>query len=175
VASDARRFVTDRSRALPARAGQLLEWPLGIARLGVIACIAVAISFVLVKWVQVLDQLDARADKHAALTYEDREIGVGNSIVADQRAMFEARALIPPDAKFWVVTGGGNVGEATELTNVSIPNFATYFLMPRRPSDSAPWVICYGCDIAALSGNPRVVWSNGAGISIVRRDVTSSS
>jgi hypothetical protein len=171
VASDARRAVVDRSRSLPQRLGNLLTWPLGVARVGVIACVAVAIAFVLVEWTRALDQLDALADKHSAFTYEDREIGAGNSIVADQRAMFEARALIPKNERFWVVTGEGTVGEATSLTIVSIPHFATYFLLPRRPSDSAPWVICYGCDIAALGGNARVVWTNGAGISIVRRGV----
>jgi hypothetical protein len=146
-----------------------LEWPRGVARLGVVACVTIAIAVVFVEWVRALDQLDAAADRNEALTFEDREIGVGNSIVADQRAMFEARALIPENGRFWVVTGPRPVGDATELTSPSIINFATYFLMPRRPSDSAPWVLCYGCDVSALGSDARVVWTNGAGISIVRR------
>jgi hypothetical protein len=158
------------SRRLGSYVAAVLTWPQGVVRLGVVSCVAVALAIALVQWVKTLGDLDALADKHAALTYEDREIGVGLSIVADQRAVFEARALIPPDGRYEVVTGDRPVRDATGWTKPYIGNFAAYFLLPRKPSNSAPWVICYGCDPSSLGARSRVVWTNGAGISLLRVD-----
>lgn len=157
-----------KHRGRPSLVAAALEWPRGVVRLGVVACVAVAVGVVLVRWVVVLDDLHTVIRNNAALTYEDREIGVGNSIVADQRAVFEARALIPPDGSYEVVTGSRPVVEASGWTKPYIGNFAAYFLMPRRPSNSAPWVLCYGCDPARLGGPAQVVWTNGGGISLLR-------
>jgi hypothetical protein len=48
-----------------------------------------------------------------------------------------------------------------------VDQFARSFLMPRRPAADAPWIICYGCDRAQLTG-AEVVWDNGGGIALVR-------
>jgi hypothetical protein len=146
----------------------LLVWPGGIARLGVIACAAVALVAVLVELPQVIDRLGDRASRSAQLTYEDREMGAALGVVADQQALREARALIPPDGSYRVVTGPGEIAGATELTRPYIESFATSFLIPRRTSNSAPWVLCYGCDVEALGAGARIVWTNGEGISLVR-------
>ena len=54
------------------------------------------------------------------------------------------------------------------LTEPYIDQFARYFLMPRRPSSDAEWILCYGCDQASLERPADVVWDDGAGISILR-------
>ena len=79
-------------------------------------------------------------------------------------------ALIPPDSTYQVVTGDIPVRDATGWTKPYIGNYAAYFLLPRRPSDSAPWVLCYGCHRDTLGGPSRVVWTNGGGLSLLRVD-----
>jgi hypothetical protein len=101
------------------------------------------------------------------VNYDDREFGGGNSLVVDKRALYEARALIPPEGRYRVVPGP-NVDGATELTEPYIDQFARSFLMPRRPSPDAEWILCYGCDPAQLEVPTEVVWDGGGGISIHR-------
>jgi hypothetical protein len=146
-----------------------LVWPRGVARLGVVACAIIAWVAVIVELPHAIDRLGDRASGAASLTYEDREMGAALGVVADQRALREARALIPPNGRFYVATGPGTIAGATELTRPYIESFATSFLIPRRHSDSAPWVLCYGCDVEALGAGARVVWTNDNGISLVRR------
>jgi hypothetical protein len=145
----------------------LLEWPLGIARLGVILCVAVALVLGLVFFVRAVDRLGDDAQRNAALNFDDREFAGGNSLVVDKRALYEARALIPEDGTYRVVTGP-RVEGATELTEPYIDQFARSFLMPRRPAADASWVLCYGCERSALGDSAEVVWDNGAGISLVK-------
>ena len=79
----------------------------------------------------------------------------------------EARSLIPADGRYRIVSGP-NVDGATELTEPYIDQFARYFLMPRRPSPDAKWILCYGCDPEALEVPSDVVWDGENGISIHR-------
>jgi hypothetical protein len=151
------------------RLADFLTWPHGIARLGVALCTAVAVVAVIVELPRALDRLGDRAETASKLTYEDREMGAGLGVVADQRALREARALIPPDGTFNVVTGERPIEGATELTRPFIESFATSFLLPRRHSDSSQWVLCYGCDVESLGPGAIVVWTNGEGVSLVRR------
>ena len=138
-----------------------------VVRSGVIACVVMAVVFGLVYLVRAVANLDEAADVNAAANYDDREFAGGNSLVVDKRALYQARALIPEEGTFHVVAGPG-VDGATELTEPYIDQFARYFLMPRRPSPGAEWILCYGCDTAALEQPADVVWDNGAGISILR-------
>ena len=39
--------------------------------------------------------------------------------------------------------------------------------MPRRPDQDAEWILCYGCDRAALDSPVKVVWDGGNGITIL--------
>ena len=114
-----------------------------------------------------LSDFSGRADENAALDYADREIAGGNSLVVDQEAVYRARATIPNVASYRVAVGP-NVEGATDLTEPYIVSFLVYFLMPRRPRDSASWIICYGCDRSSL-GRHSVVWADDRGISIIRR------
>jgi hypothetical protein len=128
--------------------------------------VAVAIVFGLVYFVRTVDRLGDTADTNASTNYDDREFAGGNSLVVDKRALYEARARIPEDGSFHVVAGPGVEG-ATELTEPYIDQFARSFLLPRRPAADANWIICYGCDRAAIDRPTEVVWDNGAGITIL--------
>jgi hypothetical protein len=145
----------------------LLEWPDGVARLGAAACALVAAAFALVYLVDGVDRLGDQASRNAALSYADREIAGGNSILVDQLAAYQARAILPLDEPYKVATGGG-MKETTPLTLGFVASWFRYFLMPRRPAESARWVICYGCDTSALPGRFEERWHDDVGISIGR-------
>jgi hypothetical protein len=128
------------------------------ARLGVIVCVIVAAVLGVVYFVKAFDELGDAATTNAAMNFDDREF-------ADKSALYEARARIPENETYRLLTGS-SVGGETELTAEFVDQFARYFLMPRRPTPNAPWIICYACDIDAL-GPVRVAWDNGNGISIL--------
>ena len=135
-----------------------LEWPRGVARLGVVLCVVVALGYGSVYFVRALDRLGDAARANAALNFDDREFAGGNAVVVANAPLYEARGLIPEDETYRVATGP-NVAGATELTEGYIDQYARYFLMPRRPSPDARWIICYGCDPEAdLESEFEVVW-----------------
>ena len=144
-----------------------LEWPHGIARLGVVLCTAIALGWGLVYFVKAVDRLDDAAHTNAAQNYDDREFAGGNAVVVANRPLYEARALIPEDETYRVVSGPGVEG-ATELTAPFIDQYARYFLMPRRPAPDARWIICYGCDRSLLGDGFEVLYQDEAGIVIGR-------
>jgi hypothetical protein len=136
-----------------------------VVRFGVAACVGAAVALGLVYLVRAVEELGDQASANATANYDDREFGGGNSLVVDKRALYEARALIPPDGSYRVVPGP-NVDGATELTEPYIDQFARSFLMPRRPSTDAEWILCYGCDPAALERPTETVWDGENGISL---------
>jgi len=142
-------------------------WPLGIARLGVVLCTAVALGYGLVYFVKAVDRLGDTARTNAAQNFDDREFAGGNALVVGNRPLYEARALIPEDETYRVVTGPAVQG-ATELTASFIDHYARYFLMPRRPAPDARWVICYGCDPASLGDGFEILLEDEAGILVGR-------
>lgn len=146
---------------------QFLEWPRGIARLGVVLCVAVATAYGLVYVVRAVDRLGEAAEQNVALNYDDREFAGGNSLVVDKGALYEARALIPEDETYRVVPGPGVQG-AFEFTELYIEHYARYFLMPRRMSADARWILCYGCDVSSLGAGFEIVWQDVAGIVLGR-------
>ena len=165
--SETRREAAAGREALLDRIDPRVDWPRGLARFGVALCVAVAMTLGLVYGVLAVDRLGDEAAVNAAENYDDREIGGGNSIVVDNRVLYEARARIPEDGTFRVATGPGVVG-ATDLTEQYVDQFARSFLMPRRPAADAEWIICYGCEVADLGDGAEVVWDNGGGIALVR-------
>jgi hypothetical protein len=144
-----------------------LQWPHGIARLGVVLCTTLAVVVGVVYFVKAVDRLGDAARTNAAQNFDDREFAGGNALVVANRPLYEARALIPEDETFRVVTGPAVEG-ATELTASFIEHYARYFLMPRRPSPDARWIICYGCDPAALGEDFEVLLEDEAGIFVGR-------
>jgi hypothetical protein len=138
-----------------------------VVRFGVVGCVIVATALAVVYFIRAVDRLHEAADSNAALNFDDREFGGGNSLVVDKRALYEARGLIPEDGSYRIVPGP-RVEGATELTEPYIDQFARYFLMPRRPDPGAEWILCYGCDPTELERETQVVWDGGGGISIRR-------
>jgi hypothetical protein len=162
VVSDDRRLAGAITRV---DLDSFLEWPQGIVRLGVILSVVIAVAFGLPYFVLAVERLGDDADRNAALNFDDREFGGGNSLVVDKRALYEARALIPKDETYRIAAGPGVKG-ATELTQPYIDQFARYFLMPLRPASDARWILCYGCNRSELGDRFKVVWQNGGGISL---------
>jgi hypothetical protein len=133
----------------------------------VAAAIVLACVFGLVYYAKAIVDLDDRADANSALSFSDREIAGGNSIVIDQEAANEAEVLIPKAATFRVRVGP-RLRHATPLTSTYVESWYRYFLMPRRPALDARWVICYGCAEQELA-NYTVLWRDPNGIAIGRR------
>jgi hypothetical protein len=140
---------------------------LSVAQLGVVLVVFVSSVFGLVYFVKALTRLDDVATANDMLSFSDREIAGGNSIVVDQQAAYQARALIPRSDSYRVVTGG-TVKGATPLTLPFVESWYRYFLMPRRPAADARWIVCYACDVSKLSGPFTVIWRDKNGISIGR-------
>jgi hypothetical protein len=136
-------------------------------RFGVVGCVLVASALAAVYSVRAVDRLHGDAGTNAALNFDDREFGGGNSLVVDKRALYEARGLIPEGGSYRIVPGP-RVEGATELTEPYIDQFARSFLMPRRPDPDAEWILCYGCDPTELEQETQVVWDGGGGITIRR-------
>jgi hypothetical protein len=145
----------------------LLEWPNGTRRLGVLACVAVVVAALAYHYPEALGGAGAEASKNAALSYSDREFAGGNSVVADQGGLYEARGRIPPDGSY-TISVGPRVDGWTDLTAPFVPWFARYFLLPRRQVDDAPWVLCYACDPGDFQGFENV-YTGSDGISLLRR------
>jgi hypothetical protein len=134
-------------------------------RLLVVAIVAACTVLGIVYFVKGMSDIGRVAGSNAALSYADRDIAGGNGIILDQQAAYEARAIIPRDGKYRVVTGSALVNP-TSLTLLFVDAWFRYFLMPRRPAANAPWVICYGCDVSKLGGTYTVRWRDDSGISI---------
>lgn len=129
----------------------------------VAALLMVAVGVIgLVYWVKGVLDLDDRATQNSSLSYADREIAGGNSVILDQDAAYRARALIPPGARYRVVTGS-RLKNAGELTRRFVVDWFRYFLMPIRPGADARWIVCYGCD--PPSGY-TARWTGEQGVSI---------
>jgi hypothetical protein len=145
----------------------LLAWPDGIARLGVMLVVGVTVVFCLAYLPRALDRLGNQADRNSALSFADRDIAGGNSILPDQVAAYEARALIPEREPYRVVVGPG----LTKLPSLPLgyaDDWLSYFLMPRRQSRDARWIICLGCKPEELRGRYEVLWRDEIGVSIGR-------
>jgi hypothetical protein len=136
----------------------------GRRRAAVVACASAALVVGVLGAVDGLLEQGERAGENARRDWAEREFGGANSLGADKEALYAARALIPPGSSYRLLLGdpipGGN-----ELSARGLPDFTRHFLLPRRPAEQAEWVICYGCDPAAL-GDYTPVWDGGAGISV---------
>jgi hypothetical protein len=144
-----------------------LAWPAGPIRVGVLFLVSVATVAVIVRYPAVLRELDRDASRNSSLSYADREVAGGNGLVADQTALYEARARIPENETYHVVVGADYEG-GSDLTVPYVDSYYRYFLMPRRPAEDAQWLICYGCDLERYVSRNEVVWESDKGISIAR-------
>jgi hypothetical protein len=143
------------------------ERPNGPLRIGVLLLVATAATAVAITFPRLLGEVGDDAAKNSAQSYVDREVAGGNGLVADQQAVYAARALIPADATYHVAVAADYKG-GDELTQGHVASYFRYFLMPRRPEESAPWVVCYGCDIAEYGPDAEVLWRGEENLAIVR-------
>ena len=131
----------------------------------VLVGVALALGVGAIHYYKALSQLGQTASSNSSLSFDDREIAGGNSVIVDQAAAYEARSLIPVAAAYRLVSGQ-RLRVRTELTEKYVGDWFRYFLMPRRPRPDARWIICYGCDTSDLGGVYVVRWHDDNGISI---------
>lgn len=125
-------------------------------RLGVVVCVAVAVTTAAMKLDDVLGILDLRADTNAAYRYDQRNHTLPEWAAAGGKVLEDARLWMPEDATYRVVLGREFDGiRSADFTR----HFLLGFLLPRRPtgSNSAEWVFCYGCDDATLGDRFEVL------------------
>lgn len=110
---------------------------------------------------ETLGLFDWRADRNASLTYLDREYG-DRGWALDRRVIEDARLWMPRDAEYGIVLGP----RWANLDGQVAADFLKYFLLPRREvsADSADWVFCYGCNVAALGKDFELLSRGRAGI-----------
>jgi hypothetical protein len=141
--------------------------PRNARRAGAVLVSAAALVVACIYLPKALSRFGEVATSNSRLSYADREIAGGNSVIVDQNAAYEARGLIPSADTFRVRVGPA-MKDATPLTLTHAESWFRYFLMPRRPSPRARWIICYGCDTTELGPSYRTVWRGESGISIGR-------
>lgn len=132
----------------------------------VFGCLAALLAALARTYPDTFHDVNDVARANASLDLVDRELGGGNSVIPDTQLLVEARGRIAEDETFAVAVGEGRP-EWTDLTAGYAEAFAKYFLLPRRLSPDARWLICIGCDRAAYA-EAAEVWSGEAGLSIMR-------
>jgi hypothetical protein len=138
-------------------------------RLVVLFCVAVTLVAVAIRLPEAFLEANRSARDNAALDWVDRQLGGGNSVLPAQAIAVEALGRIPRDETFDVAVGTPR----PEWSELAIPdtleNFMRYFLLPRRTSDDAPWILCFACDRSAFPG-AEAVWDDPEdGLAILRR------
>lgn len=127
----------------------------------------VVLVAVAVRYPATFRQANESARENAALDLLDREVGGGNSVIPDQRILFEARGLILEDGTYAVALGPRQESWS-DLTETYAETYLRYFLLPRRPASDAPWVLCFACDRSAYPG-AKVAWEGEDDLSILER------
>ncbi|MGZ4411403.1 MAG: hypothetical protein ACXVY8_04645 [Gaiellaceae bacterium] len=145
------------------------SWRRSSTRVGIAVSLLVIAVTVLVQLPRALKNLGDRATRSSSFTYEDRAFAAGNSIIPDKQLLYEAKAWIPARGSYRVEVGPRPVTGAMPLTRYA-GLFATYYLMPRRPSPDARWALCLGCDPGSLASHVTTLWSDHNGSSLLRID-----
>jgi hypothetical protein len=137
------------------------------AQLAVAVLVSLAVVAAAVEVWRAVSDLQAAATHAESLSFADRDVAAGNSILPDQQLAYAARAWIPRNGRYRVVLGDGAIPHETPLTRPDALVFLRYFLLPRLPSATAGWVVCLGCDRHGL-GAFELVWDDGQGSSLLR-------
>lgn len=145
----------------------MAEWSVPAIRVGVVFLVAASMIAVVAVYPTRARDADRAASNNSSLSYADRDVAGGNGLVAYQAAVYEARGRIPNDAVYRVLVGDDYTG-GSALTPTFVDSFYRYFLMPRRQTEDARWIICYGCDLAEYGSRAKVVWAGPEQITIVR-------
>lgn len=123
-------------------------------RLRVVGACAVAVAFAaaLVHLPSALRSIDHDRTTLAALAPVDRPLVGAFSTDIDRGFLHAAKATIPSEATYAVVTGTG-VQVSSPTTIAAVPSYFAYWLAPRvqvPDPHRAQWVVSYGGDLAAL-------------------------
>lgn len=161
-------FAYHRAVAAALHVRERLTRPGALRRLVVCGCLAATLVALAIRYPQSFADANDDARANASLDYLDRMLGGGNSVLPDQAIALEARGRIPADETFTVAVGEPRPEWPPLATQVSVDAYLRYFLLPRRPSDSAPWVICLGCDRSSYPGAIPVWQDVEEGLSILR-------
>ena len=148
---------------------RFLGSPVVLGRLVVLFCVGVML--VALAWLYPREFADANraARANARLDWVDRELGGGNSVLPAQSIAIEARGRIPEGATFAVAVGTPRADWSELAIPDSLENYMRYFLLPRRLSADAAWIICFACDRGAYP-DARSVWEDHEhGLAILRR------
>ena len=118
---------------------------------------------------QAFAEANRTARANAALDQLDRELGGGNSVLPAQSIAIEARGHIPERDTFTLAVGEPRESWSELAIPDSLENYMRYFLLPRRTSTEAPWILCFACDRSAYP-DAELVWEDDEeGLAILRR------
>jgi hypothetical protein len=140
----------------------------GVTRLGVVACVAVACFVGAGRLDDVVAIFDFRADANAAASYRERTYPESAWVAGSARVLDDARLWMPEDASYRVVEG-------RDLTIGESSGYGRYFLLtlllPRTQTDdpSAAWALCYACTPETLGPEYDVLSDSGQGFLFARR------
>ena len=132
-----------------------------VIRLGVVACVVVAVVAGATKFDDTLGVYDLRADQNSSFDYAERTYPSENAL-GSARVVEDARLWMPRNATYRVVVGPNPRTKEWRFARY----FLLGFLFPRRQTESksASWVFCYGCDASTLGERFRVLSDGGNGV-----------
>lgn len=116
---------------------------------------------------------DARASirSQSKTAVGDRRLAPAFNYDVSRWFVTQASTVLPRHARYAFVTGP-NASASMPVTVWAAPFVARYLLMPRQvvPLAQAAWLLCYGCDLAAIHRHIRVVWQepDATGLQIAR-------
>ena len=121
------------------------------------------------RYPQELMDANRAARANAELDQLDRELGGGNSVLPAQAIAFEGRGRIPERDTFTVAVGEPRESWSELAIPHTLEDFMRYFLLPRRSSVDARWILCFACDRDAYA-EAQPVWEDEEnGLAILRR------
>jgi hypothetical protein len=143
--------------------------PGALGRVVVLFCVGVLLAALVWLYPHAFADANSAARANARLDWVDRELGGGNSVLPAQAIATEARGRIPADGTFAVAVGPPRPGWSELAIPDTLENYMRYFLLPRKTSDDAPWILCFACDRSAYPGAPAVWEDAEQGLSILKR------
>jgi hypothetical protein len=148
---------------------RFLGSPGALGRIVVLFCVGVML--VALAWLYPPAFADANHESRASarLDYVDRELGGGNSVLPAQAIAIESRGRIPERDTFTVAAGEPREGWSSLAIPDTLENYMRYFLLPRRMTAEAPWILCFACDRSAYPGAQPVWEDSDNGLAILRR------
>lgn len=135
----------------------------------VVFCVGAMLVALVWLYPQAFADANRTARANARLDQVDRELGGGNSVLPAQAIATESRGWIPEDETFTVAVGEPRASWSELAIPDTLENYMRYFLLPRRSSPDAAWILCFACDRGAYPGAAPVWEDVEEGLAILRR------